>query len=279
MNYPGIGGLTLTKDSTFRSVGNRESGNQLGFGFMQKPGVSVDEDKSNFSYYSCCYVIRGTGTYVDYLGRKYSLSPGSVFQRLPGRIHSTYIDPDSRWAECFIDFGINIYRDFLAAMAIINPETPVLQIEEDRAVEESIWSMLRELENSPESALPDLLLRALSFLRSLLAGDREPLNILENSCRDFTRDYRERIDLREYCRRKGLGYEWFRKSFRNFTGLSPGKYIIRRRIDMACHLLTLTDMPVKEIALELGYQSQYEFSAQFKSITGSSPRNYRIRRE
>lgn len=281
MNYPGFDLLKKPQEAYFRSVGIQESGSQLGFGFMDKTGVREDEKNTLFPYYSACYVIRGHGVYIDRDGKKYNLSPGSLFQRFPDVPHSTYIDPSSRWAECYIDFGTNIYRNFLINMKIIDTDKPVVQLKEDPAIEERIWFMLKELEHSAEQKLPDLMIKSLELLRSLLGKgidsvrDNRSLSIVEKSCRDFTRDYRKRIDLRQYCRERAVGYESFRKSFRRVTGLSPGKYIIRRRIDMACHLLFMSDKSIKEIAEDLGYKSQYEFSSQFKELTGLSPRNYR----
>lgn len=280
MIYKGIDNIQKEL-SFFRSMGNQETGSQLGFGFKHKEGITIDEKNTSFPYYSAIYVIRGKGVYIDCSGKKYDLSQGSLFQRLPGEQHSTILDPHSRWAECYIDFGANIYRDLLINLNIVDPESPVIQLKEDPEIEETIWIMLKELEQSAEQNLPDLMLKSLKFLRSILVrkvnymNSNAPLNIVEKSCRDFSQNYKKRIDLKEYCRNQGIGYESFRKNFKRVTGLSPGKYIIRRRIDKACQVLLMSDDSIGKIAEELGYKSPYELSSQFKDLTGISPREYR----
>lgn len=284
MTYQGIDSIKDTWKTSFRSIGNQETGCQLGFGFMHKDGVEVDEMKSHFPFYSAIYVIRGRGTYIDHRGTKSELKPGTVFQRIPGREHSTILDPRSRWAECFIDFGTSIYQNFLEKMNIVDPDTPVITTGVDRSIEEYIHSMMSEIEVCEEQQLPDLLLKSLEFLRILLKRgyvrkrERQSKSLIEESCRDFTRDYSQRVDLTEYCSSRGIGYESFRKQFKRMTGLPPGRYIIRRRVDMACHILLTTDDPIFQIAEELGYKSPYEFSSQFKDLTGISPRDYRFKK-
>jgi len=278
MDYPGID--KINDMHAFRSIGNRESGGQLGFGFMHKNGKIIDEKNSIFRFYSFVYVIRGNGTYIDESGTEYPLSSGSFFQRFPGMKHSTYIDPTSNWAECYMDFGNNVY-DLLHSLNIINPELPVGQIIRKLSIEFQIYRNIDHLKNWQENQLPDLMIQSIQFLREMLSKNPEtgkghfPMDIIEKSCADFSGNFNNRIDLKEYCLAKGLGYESFRKDFKKKLGISPGKYIVRRRIDMACQILATSEKTVGEIAFELGYRSQYEFSAQFKRLIGVSPSNYR----
>ncbi|MBN2655999.1 MAG: helix-turn-helix transcriptional regulator [Spirochaetales bacterium] len=279
--FPGVDNFSANLIQVFRSVGTEETGSQIGYGFMRKPGIVVDEENSVFPYYSCSYIIRGEGTYIDEQGKKYTLSAGYLFQRFPGKRHSTIINPHSDWAECFVDFGKNIYADFLLRMNFIDPETPVLRSRESSDIEQKIWNMMNKLESSDEGDLPDLTIESLSLLRKLINSSREfsggkgLTSQIEQSCRDFSENHNFRQDLHKYCKERGIGYESFRKQFKKITGLSPLKYIIRSRIDNASYLLLMTSKSIGEIAEELGYKSQYEFSAQFKEIIGSSPRNYR----
>ncbi len=48
------------------------------------------------------YVLRGRGVYREGNGRTHALTPGTLFQRLPGRRHSTLLDPASDYAELFL---------------------------------------------------------------------------------------------------------------------------------------------------------------------------------
>ncbi|RKF17995.1 AraC family transcriptional regulator [Alginatibacterium sediminis] len=265
---------------SFRTIGSFESGNQLGFGFMFKPGITIDFANYKLPYYSACYVIRGRGVYTDALGKNYQLKPGSLFQRHPEVEHSTTIDPNSDWAECYIDFGQQIYQ-FMVNMNIINPEQVVANGPVDPMIEAETYRLLVELQASSEHNLADLLLQSSVLLRRILnrelhVGLQESShNFIEKSCKDFTLNYHKRIDLRQYCTDNGVGYESFRKSFKKSLGVSPSQYIIHRRVDMACQMLSVSARSISKIADELGYCSQHDFSTQFKRITGTSPKSYR----
>lgn len=63
--------------------------------------------------------------------------------------------------------------------------------------------------------------------------------------------------------------------FKQHKGVTPGEYIIRHRMMMACDLLTHTDMSVSDIAFQLGYADLFTFSKQFRKRQGCSPTEYR----
>lgn len=270
----------LDRKHVFRSIGKNGAGGLVGYGFMHKKGLILDEKDSFFQFYSLVYVIKGRGTYIDCENNKHSLSAGSIFQRFPGIKHTTILDPESDWLECYIDLGKNIF-DLLVSMNIINTDIPVHKLKKGFSVEQEVFKKIGILENCKEHKLPDMVLESMKLLRSILVRSEEfdsdtyPDNLIEFSCNEFTNDFRKRIDLRDFCRINGWGYESFRKQFKSSIGISPGKYIIRRRIDMACQYLRGSEKSIGEISYELGYKSQYEFSAQFKRQIGIAPSIYR----
>lgn len=78
----------------------------------------------------------------------------------------------------------------------------------------------------------------------------------------------------------GLHYspDHFARLFRRLTGLRPQDYIIAQRIDAACNLLLMGNLPVTRIAQDLGYCDVYHFCRQFKRKTGRTPLQLRNRR-
>jgi len=276
VKYPGIDNLKTKLIS--RSIGkSREE--HLGVGFMHKKGVEIDEQNLCCSKYALIYVIRGVGEYLDLHGNRYPLTAGTVFQRHPGVKHSTFIDPKSDWAECFIDFGRSLYNT-LVAYKIINPELFVYNIISDRTIELECFDIMIRLENCSEVEFSfvasDMILLTSKIMQSSIAPpEDEHERFIDESCIYFSENPDKRIELKQYCKKSGIGYEHYRKLFRQKIGISPGQYIVNRRMDAACQMLRISRIPINEIASKLGYSTQYEFSAQFKKFIGLSPKKYR----
>jgi transcriptional regulator GlxA family with amidase domain len=70
----------------------------------------------------------------------------------------------------------------------------------------------------------------------------------------------------------------FARAFRQSTGMSPQKYVFRRRIEHAAHLLLSTDATICEIALECGFADQSHLSRRFAEVLGAAPRAWRRER-
>jgi AraC family transcriptional regulator len=69
----------------------------------------------------------------------------------------------------------------------------------------------------------------------------------------------------------------FTRLFKQATGLAPHQYIMQKRIEMAKKFLVDTELPIAQIALETGFQSQSRFTTLFRQITGTTPKVYRGR--
>lgn len=63
--------------------------------------------------------------------------------------------------------------------------------------------------------------------------------------------------------------------FTRQVGMSISEYILRRRLSLAQHLLTTTNMSVQEIAAKTGMYDASYFSRQFRRIVGMSPLKFR----
>ena len=63
--------------------------------------------------------------------------------------------------------------------------------------------------------------------------------------------------------------------FRKATGQSPIEYLVRLRIQKSMQLLRNTDLPITEVAMEVGFQDSNYFARQFRQAVGQSPRTFR----
>jgi AraC-like DNA-binding protein len=79
----------------------------------------------------------------------------------------------------------------------------------------------------------------------------------------------------EIARELGLNPTYLALQFRISVGLPPHKYIIRRKIAIACERLRKNpDTKLVDLALNLGFSSQGHFSNVFHQTVGLSPTEF-----
>jgi AraC-like DNA-binding protein len=85
----------------------------------------------------------------------------------------------------------------------------------------------------------------------------------------------EQLMCGELAGHVGVSERTLRRRFVVATGHSPRQYLIQQRTAAARRLLAETDMPIKQIAEELGYKDVFFFTRQFTRATGVPPGEYR----
>lgn len=85
----------------------------------------------------------------------------------------------------------------------------------------------------------------------------------------------QEVDLRELCRRHGIGFSTFRMRFTQIVGVPPSRYRAERAIERACELMREGKLSDKQIAYQVGFADELYFSRRFKALRGMSPTEYR----
>jgi AraC-like DNA-binding protein len=67
----------------------------------------------------------------------------------------------------------------------------------------------------------------------------------------------------------------FFRLFKEFFKITPHRYYLQRKTEIAARLLTTTNDPVSTISNNCGFRDLYTFSRIFKSLHQLSPSNYR----
>ena len=74
----------------------------------------------------------------------------------------------------------------------------------------------------------------------------------------------------------GVSPNHFARVFKASFGISPHRFLLRRRIDLASAALTqMADRPISDIALAFGFVSQAHFTEAFHRLTGVTPARWR----
>ena len=113
--------------------------------------------------------------------------------------------------------------------------------------------------------------------RQLLAGDESRSNrSMIEQIADYIRvHYAEPLTLDTLLEQIPISKSWFLRLFRQYMGTTPYNFLLSTRMTRAKELLVLTDFPIGEIARQVGFEDESNFSTRFSSMTGQSPQQYR----
>ncbi len=98
---------------------------------------------------------------------------------------------------------------------------------------------------------------------------------MEKAVRFFHENLAKNIQVEAYARQLHMSTCWFIRSFREYAGMPPGRYLTDIRIRKAKELLESTDYSIGEIGGITGYENPLYFSRIFKKTAGVSPAEYR----
>ena len=87
----------------------------------------------------------------------------------------------------------------------------------------------------------------------------------------------QRIDMEELATFACVSKSYFIRLFTSALGISPIRYINRKKIERARLLLMTEHLSVKEAAFRLGFDDHSYFIRLFKRTTGLTPKDYRRR--
>ena len=179
-------------------------------------------------------------------------------------------------------------------MPVINASLPVIRLEDAilRRVQESIaYIRLREFLQPEEEIIRQINERIISRLRLQLfleimyelASGKRPADVKPSRgeqvfiafMQSLGQHYAQRWPVSRYADEAHLCVRHFSKLIHGYTGEKPVQWIATYTISQAKHLLSHTDLSIKEIADRLGFPEQFTFRKYFKKNTGLSPSEYR----
>lgn len=211
------------------------------------------------------YILAGEGTYTIN-GKKHSFYANTLCYIKPGDCKSVlctkkadYIAIRFRGNQSLDEInhgvfncaGTDIFELFTKIKTEENTKKPFYYNVCNMALNEIIYKLARMNPISPKDQ---------AFLDLLRSIDNKP---------EQARTIQEMADQVSYS------YDRFRHKFKEFTGQSPNKYIISRRVQQACYLLQHTDHTCTTIAEQCGFSNSPQFSVLFKQTVGVSPSDYK----
>jgi AraC family transcriptional regulator len=112
------------------------------------------------------------------------------------------------------------------------------------------------------------------FPRPLVTGGLAPWQL--RLARDTINAHLEgELSLEQLARECRLSVTHFAKAFARSTGISPHRWLMQRRVDVAKDLMLTTDSSLVEISLKCGFSDQSHFTRVFAEATGETPGRWR----
>lgn len=112
------------------------------------------------------------------------------------------------------------------------------------------------------------------FLQILYSlNSRKKRNIEELMLENFDKS----LSIEDYAYLTGRSVSSFKRDFQRQFNTSPGKWLIKKRLEKAEHLLSSTDQPIQQISFEVGYENVSHFVSIFGRHYGLTPKQFLIK--
>jgi len=231
--------------------------------------------------YQLIYITKGKGLYVDYLKQAHQVCKGKLMLVFPETWHSYHPLLENGWDEYYIGFNGSIINN-IAKCGFISPTNPVLEIGLNEDLVSLYTDALQIARESKVGAQQQLGGIVMHILGKSLAISKNRYFSMDDSGEKIEQAkiiMRESIyqdcNPEEIAIKLNISYSWFRKTFKEYTGYAPAKYLQELRINAAKQMLMETTLSIKEIAFKLRYNASEHFYTLFKKRTGMSPGEYR----
>ena len=233
------------------------------------------------------YIAEGSGFYcIGNQERKIHFCAGSLLLIPPDVQHTIVQDRDAESHVYAVHFHARIYGaiDLLTMLGY----PPVIEGDPGGHFASASQRLVREFALKPPGWRVAMNATLLSVLFSLVRTESSrlqpdlSLSALAEVPRFMPvfRQIERRLHEPEYsvvdmAKEAHLSEVQFRKIFRRITGLSPLRFVQRRRIERACNLLHTSTDSIACIAEASGFCEAPFFHRVFKAWTGTTPRAYR----
>lgn len=231
------------------------------------------------SFYLIHFVLEGEGDfYVN--NAHYHLKKGQGFLIEPDT-PATYIsDSINPWRYVWFGFSGTKAKETLYSIGLTQ-EQPIFICEEGEKIKKYVFDMLSH--NTSSDADHYRLMGMLYLTLSVIANAQKDKlaapsgNTYVNHALFYIQNhYSMPMTISELSDYVGINRSYFSDLFRQYTGMSPMKYLQNFRITKAQHMLTISELSVESIAFSCGYQSAEAFHKIFRKATGMSPGAYRL---
>lgn len=234
-------------------------------------------ERETYHSYLIMYIKKGSGV-VSAENRTWQVNADDVVILNCHKPHLYYTK--TGWDTLWVHFDGNSSKEFFE---LINSRTGnVLSLEDSIVVPHCLSMILEGYRHNkplPEAVVSCHIHRMLTEILLLASSGAETqtrsINPVLDAITYIHANFHRRVTLKELAESVKVSPYHFSRLFKKETGYSPYEYVIKTRIDHAKVLLKKTDLSVKEIAYEVGFNSESNFINAFHSRLGLTPNEFR----
>jgi len=239
--------------------------------FQWNQGRILDE-------FQLIYITEGEGIF-ETKHKTYQIKAGNIILLFPNEWHRYRPLHETGWTENYIGFSGEIAKN---SMSFFKKNDPVQYIGFNESIVnsfKSISQLAQEETSGFQQVISGHILFILGKMRQIILNKsfaNTPIEKTINQSRIYMRDHlSEHINLEELADMLNISYSQFRGSFKKYTGISPGQYLLQLKLQKAKNLLVNSTQNIKEISFNSGFESPFYFSKVFKKHIGISPSDFR----
>ncbi|MBR4616912.1 MAG: helix-turn-helix transcriptional regulator, partial [Kiritimatiellae bacterium] len=223
-------------------------------------------------------------------GQIHPVMPGDFFINRPNRSHHLTNRPANLCIYYFLmrnsasnallglspDESLAIWQRLMRLPPTVSTKTHATHVEK-------MFAKIFELYDGPKSAYSSARMRNLFLSLILMLLERSEQRSANRECdaeivriaETIAANPGEAFSVAELAAKSSISKTHFINRFRKATGLPPLKFQNECRIHRAKELLRTTDLPIADIALQMGFCSHQHFSDMFARLVGMSPSLWR----
>ena len=241
------------------------------------PDFEINRD--DFPYYSIEFVSKGAG-FVTLKNRKYELKAGTIFSYGPGiNQHITSV-PGKPMIKYFVDFTGSSVKQMLKKH--ISPLGTAIHINRPDEVVVILEDLLTHgLSDSPyKSMICSTLLEYLLYrIADITVNEKHSPSkafVTYQHCRQHIKDHFITLNsLQDIANACIIDHAYLCRLFKRFDTQSPHQHLLNLKMTYAANRFQESEVLVKEIAHELGFDDPFHFTRVFKRVFGISPQSFK----
>ena len=236
-------------------------------------------------FYEIEYIAEGHA--VEVLnGNSYAIGPGTITLLSPVDFHAYHnIDENDPLVVITVQFQDLFLPKTLRNDIYMHKDPKIAETGADSVIEPMITNLYNEYQADGYAkdsflmnGIVNLCIQVMRLVfakqTSELLETREPSPI-QDAVLYVRTHFRDNISAEAVAKSVHLSPNYFSEYFKKQTGEKFSIFVLRLRVEFAANLLRISDLSIKEVAFESGFNSAAYFSNTFKEFYGTSPERYR----